>query len=311
LNRELKIGIFAVTCISIFYLGFSFLKGTEFFKKQRRYYAVYNNIEGLEVGNPVILNGFTIGSVEEIKLMHDRNDSLLVTLAVNNSIILNDLTTAELASNGLISGKCVLLTLTSGGKVFEGGEFLKSSKQKTIADVLQEKAIPVIGNIDSVLIAFKGFLDEENKESLHHSLHSLENTMSNFETTSKVLKSTMQKNASNLDNILANFKHISDSINYLVSDLRPVVQKFSMIADTLNDLELKKLSQSATKTIQNLDEITAKINKGEGSMGKLINEDSLAIALNKAVGDLDSLLIDVKAHPSRYVHISVFGKKDK
>ena len=224
---------------------------------------------------------------------------------------MNNQSTAQLASNGLISGKCIIVTLNQGSVAYEGGEFIKSTKQKTIADVLGEKAIPVIGNIDSVLIAFKGFLDEENKQSLHKTLHSLERTMLNFEASSSIMTSVMQKNASNLDNILANFKHISDSINYLVSDLRPVVQKFSMIADTLNDLELKKLSQSATKTIRNLDEITAKINNGQGSLGKLINEDSMAVALNKAVGDLDSLLLDVKAHPSRYVHISVFGKKDK
>lgn len=312
MRKELKVGILAVVSFVILYIGFGFLKGQEFFTGQTEYYIQYNNIDGLAVGNPVVINGFTVGSVDKIRLDHQKNDSLIITVTVNSDIVIGDNTVAELADQGLLGGKNILLKQPEPNNIeFEGGEYILGTKEASLTNMLSKKSGPIVDNIDTLVASIKDILRKEQKLSIDSSVQSLQRSMQNIESLTATLDNTFKTNQRNIHSVFQNLNSISDSLKHVSGDLRPILAKFDQIADTLNNLELKQTVAAASKTMQNLEKITNDINSGNGAIGKLLKEDSLANNLNKAVVDLDSLLLDMQDRPGRYIHFSVFGKKDK
>ena len=177
--------------------------------------------------------------------------------------------------------------------------------------MLSKKSGPIVDNIDTLIASIKDILREEQKLSIDSSVQSLQRTMQNIESLTYTLDHTFKANQKNIHSVFSNLNSISDSLKHVSGDLRPILAKFDQIADTLNNLELKQTVAAASQTMQNLEKITTDINSGNGAIGKLLKEDSLANNLNKAVMDLDNLLLDMQDRPGRYIHFSVFGKKDK
>ena len=303
-TKEVKVGLLALVAGAVLYIGFNFLKGVEFFSPVKRYYVIYNNIDGLSSSNPVVMNGLNVGRVNSIQLLTHRNYKILVGIDVDDELELGDSTLAILANSDLLGGKEILLKLGKNTKIKNNGDTLVGITDKNLTQALAERAMPILSNLDSTVHKInKVFGDELG--------HSLQKTLINFEVASNDLRLTVSVNKKNVNTITSNLADLSASLKETQAALQPLMAHMNQFADSLNDLELKKVVNNANAAMKNLNQISAKINSGEGTMGALINDRAAYDNMNKSMKDLDALLVDFKARPKRYVNFSVFGGKEK
>lgn len=312
MRREVKIGFLVLISGVVLYLGFNFLKGKNFFTTDNTYYVIYDNVDGLTVSNTVSLNGFQIGRVDEIRILHDKGDSLLVTMHLESSVKIASKATAFLTDDGLLGGKKIIIQ--NNGSLennLDSESYLLAKTDKTLGDVVMDKVDPVLTRVNGTIDNLNDLLDKEAKKSLQNTFISLETTMKNFEKSSVVLNQIMVNNNKKIGAIASNLETLSANLNQTVTQVQPLIANLNTLADSLNDLELKKTLANVDKTITDLNSVVAKIDSGQGTLAQLINEGELHTNLNQTVKDLDSLFVDMKERPKRYVHFSVFGKKDK
>ena len=294
----------AIVSITILYLGFNFLKGIDFFSDTKQYYAVYEEIDGLNVSNNVILNGLSIGRISDIKILPESGNKIIVELDINSDIEVYSSTVALITDSGLLGSKIVELLITNnpGASALQNGDTLKTQLNPGIIASLKETAAPITDELEVTLTSINRLL-ELNTESIT-------NTMSNLEQTSSAIKTTVQQNQSDVNQLLNNVNEAAKQLAFVMQDLPPVIQKMNQFADSLNDMQLAATAQKLQATVTNLNQTIERINQGQGSLGKLVNDDSLYVNLNQAAENLDRLMIDLRENPGRYVNFSVFGRKN-
>ncbi len=303
LSKELKVGLLAVFSITVLYIGFNFLKGADLFSSTRSYYVVYDDIDGLTVSNAVMLNGLSVGRVQRIRLMPHRNNHLLVTIEVDEDIILGENSKAVLTDSDLLGGKTVNLEIGTITRQLHGEDTLIAEKAQGVADLLQQKAVPVLDNLDSTAVALFNLI-----RGFEGTAGQVRNTLGNLEQSSTSLRGIMDENRTKIGSITANMSTLSASLIESNRQLQPILAKVNNFADTLNHMELAKAVDNANRSMEDLNRLLTKINQGQGSLGKLANNDSLYNNLNHSSQSLDNLLRDVKTNPGRYINISVFGR---
>ncbi|HET6226222.1 MAG TPA: MlaD family protein [Bacteroidia bacterium] len=318
LSKEVKVGIVTTIAIGCFLFGFNFLKGKNWFSSRTKYYAVYKDISGLVEANPFLLNGYKIGMVSEIKLFPDTTGRILVTLVVNEDIQIPKTSVAKVASSSILGDMCVQLFLGKGTEYVQPGDTLLSAQEdnlkqavnKTIAP-LQEKATSLISSIDSVMVVVQEVLNEDTRKNLKKSFESIKHALSSLEVTSYRLDTMVIAERSKISSILSKVNVLATTLSSNSANLSNIISNFSNISDSLAKSNLTSAINNADVALSQASSIMTKINKGEGTMGMLINNDSLYRNLNRSSEDLDKLLEDLRLNPQRYVQVSVFGKKDK
>ena len=304
LSRELKTGIIVIGGILLFILGFSYLKATPLFDNSKTFYAVYDDVGGLQPGTQVSINGFSVGKVNDIRFK-DKTGKLMVTFTVDSDFQFSKNSIAELYDTGIIGGKGIqIIPVFDNAKMAESGDTLVTKTKPGLTDLVQQNLAPLqtkvegaISNADSLLINVNDVLDAKTKKDLQSSIAGLNDLIKSFKVTTNSLNSLMANNKEDLEGSLANIKKITDD--------------FAKISTSLSEAELDKSIAGLQKTVTNLDNLLTKIDKGEGSLGKLMNNEELYNNLAGASKELDLLLQDFRLNPKRYVNVSVFGKKQK
>ncbi|PLX21730.1 MAG: MCE family protein [Marinilabiliales bacterium] len=307
LNKETKIGIVAIIIIVCFIWGFNFLKGKNILSTSDTYYAIYNNIDGLEEASPVYVSGFKVGVVETIKLLGKKQDQIIVKFSVEEKIDLPVNTQAIIYPATLIAGKAIKLNLSNHKDYYSSGDTIIGVLEQDLVSSLSEELIPVKNKIENLLVSIDSVLeifDNQRKEDIRSSLDNL-NTI----TTEMTL--LLDSKNSKLATILNNVESISGNLKNNNEQITNILANFSSISDSLDQANIKSTILNANKTLAEFSEISYKINNGEGTIGMLVNNDSLYTNLNNLAADLDSLVIDLNENPKRYVHFSLFGKKEK
>lgn len=304
INKETKIGLFALITGIILYWGFNFLKGTDFVSSYRIYYITYEDIDGLAVSNPVLVNGMNVGKVKKIQIVTDEKPKIKVAIEIQKEIQLTDSAIALLADGDLLGGKMIRLKLSTQGKKIEPESEIRSGLEQGLTDKLADKATPIMNSIDEVLKKINKTLDDDTQTGL-------KNTIKNFETTSADMKEMVGSNKGKFSRIATNLEDISGKLKQTSESVNQLLVKFDDVADSLKKVEIAQTVANANKAVTEVQQVMEKINKGQGTLGMLVKNDSLYRNLNNASADLDKLLIDLREHPKRYVHFSVFGKKDK
>ncbi|WP_019671447.1 MlaD family protein [Eudoraea adriatica] len=304
LSREIKTGIIVIGGILLFVMGYSFLKATPLFNNSKIFYAVYDHVGGLQPGTQVSINGFNVGNVNNITFKNG-SGNLLVTFSVDSNFEFSKNSVAELYDTGIIGGKGIQINpVFDGAPAARSGDTLTSNIKPGLTDLLQQKLAPLqskiegaVSNADSLLINFNDVLDEETKRSLRESIQGLNVTVQSF-----------QSSAATLNTLLADNKHKLDSS---ITNINTITTNFSALSDSIAQVGLSNTIRSLETTIGNLDKMLAKIESGEGTLGKLVNNEELYNNLSEASKELDLLLQDFRLNPKRYVNVSVFGKKQK
>jgi len=304
LSREIKTGIIVVAGIVAFIFGLSYLKSSPLFEKNKTFYAVYDNVGGLQPGTQVSINGFNVGNITDIRFKDD-SGKLLVTLTVNNDFEFSENSIAELFDTGIIGGKAVqIVPVFDKAPIAKSGDTLQSKIKPGITELVQQKLTPLqmkiegaVSHADTLLMNFNQILDDPTKKQLQQTIASLNQVVTSFKGSADNLNLLLDNNKMQLDSSLKNVSHITSN--------------FSKLSDSLVNSDLGGTLTEFKTTVNKLNAILAKIERGEGSLGKLHQDDALYDNLAEASKELDLLLQDFRLNPKRYVNVSVFGKKQK
>ena len=304
LSRELKTGIIVIGGILLFVMGFSYLKSTPLFDNSKTLYAIYPNVGGLQAGTVVSINGYGVGKVNDIKF-RDTQGNLIVTFSVSSEFKFSKNSRVELYDTGIIGGKGLqIIPVFDGAPEAQSGDTLLTETRPGLTELAQQKLTTLfrkfesaVSDADSVLINVNDVLDTQTKKDLQTAINGLSELMASLNGSAKVLNNILNNNQGKLDSSLTNF--------------RTLTYNFAKLSDSLNNAGLGKTLSSLESTVANLDMIMAKIENGDGTLGKLMNDKELYTNLNSASRELDLLLQDFRLNPKRYVNVSVFGKKQK
>jgi len=303
INNEVKTGILVLLGIGLFIFGFSYLKSNDIFVTDRTFYAVYSDVEGVVNGTPVTVNGLPVGSIQKISF-HNGN-KLLVKFRVENDIEFSINSLAQIYETGLIGGKALAI-IPSNDKSRKAvtSDTLKSSIAPGLTDLvnkkitnLQVKIESMVMSADSVLFKINRVFDDSTRTNLRNSVSDFNYTIAELKETSSAINDIVKSNKSRVDLTIGNVSKISKDLSNITSSL------------TNSDLDITLANFK--KSSDNLSSILSNINNGEGTISKLIVNDSLFNNLNEASRSIDLLLEDIRLNPNRYIHFSLFGKKNK
>ena len=301
LSYEIKTGILVLTGIILFIIGFSYLKSNDVFITDRIFYAVYDDVEGVSKGTPVTISGFNVGSVQDIEF-YKNSSKLLLKFRVENEFNFSSESIAQIYETGLIGGKAVAVIPKYGNELARSGDTLQSDIAPGLTELvndrlspLQDKIESMVVSADSVLISLNAVLNTEAKLEI-------QSTIENFSSTVADLKTS----AGTLDEILDNNKN---QINNIISNVNQTSTELAGLSGSFSDLSIviSNLSESS----ENIEKIISEISEGEGSLNKLVFDDALINSLDAASKNINLLIKDLRLNPKRYVHFSLFGKKNK
>ena len=286
--------------IAILYIGFNYLKGQNFFSSNDKYYAIYTNVDGLNKSNPVMINGFTVGRVSDIRLLQNDGDKVLVELDIRGDIILGDSATATLNSD-FLGNKSISLLPGNISLPLESGDTLIANLDRALTDILAESAQPVANNIEATIKKLNTILDNISRNG-----GKLDTMMLEFSKTPKIVNGTLYTLRDEVSTLTGTYKELGTQLNARVAGTKQIVDNLTVFSDSLSNLELNTTINRANKAIDELSKAIENFSRSEGTIGKLINDDSLYVNLNKAAESLDRLLIHLDTSPKHF--FSPFGK---
>jgi phospholipid/cholesterol/gamma-HCH transport system substrate-binding protein len=316
ISNEVKVGIIVTAAIAGLVWGINFLKGVDLFSRTTKIFAVYDSVEGLVKSNAVILKGYRIGQVQRLEFLPDKSGRMLATIYINRNVFVSKNSTAQIINSDFFGGKAVNIDLGDDPQPVTDGDTLKGEIISGLSEQIgpiKDKAESLIESLDSVANALHLLLDEKTRRSVSKSFESLANILATFENTASHLDNSLTSEQGKLNIMISNTASITDNLRKNNEKISNILNNFSQISDSLAKANLASTLLNANKVMTETATIMQKINKGEGTLGMLVNNDSLYRNLSTTAADMDKLMIDLKANPKRYVHVSVFGgnKKEK
>lgn len=300
LSNEIKTAILVLSGILMFIVGFSYLKSNNIFSSDRTFFAIYDDIEGVSVGTPVTVSGFNVGSIQDISFYQNTMD-ILVKFRVENKVKFSKNSVAQIYETGLIGGKALAI-LPNNGPLAQSGDTLRSSIAPGLTELVNDKLSPLQEKIESTFVSADSLLKNINNVLDVNSQKQIKESFSQLSD----LAINLKESAENLNSII-NSNEIK--INDIVSNVDNFSSNFSSLSNSFNDVEV--IIGNLTKTSNNLNSIIDEISSGNGTFNQLIYDDSMIKSLNEASNNLNLLMEDLRLNPKRYVHFSLFGKKNK
>jgi len=299
ISREFKIGLVTTLAIALLLWGVNYLKGISIFRKSVNYYGVYNDIGGLIESAAVFMNGYKIGNVSKVEFNPEDIDNIIVEFSIDSKIKLPVSTAAQIKSSSLISGtKDIYLIPGSGPGFYIPGDTMVS----LVGQDMMATVDPLIARVDSMLVNINLLLGEDNRENLGITLENLGITMNS-------LKQSLQPGGdiaatfSNLESVTGNLSNNNEKITATLDNL-------ATFTDTLSNADVDGIIKRLDSTLTEVSALVEGINNGSGTAGALITDESMYKNLNSSLENLDSLLLDLRERPGRYVRFSLFGGRD-
>jgi phospholipid/cholesterol/gamma-HCH transport system substrate-binding protein len=308
ISNETKIGVLTAIAITILILGYSFLRGNDIFSGSNKFYAIYNSVDGLSVSKPVLVNGFQIGRVSKMQLRNDGRT--VVEFKIDQQYTIPSNTLAKLVSTDLLGGKAIVFELGDSKENAENTDTLRADVQGSLAESLQPiqmKAENLISKLDSSLASINKIMNPAFQKNVDRSFASIANSLQTLEGTTKKIDALVGTQTEHINGILSNAETVSDNLKNSTGHLTGISTNLEKFSGDLANSNIKQTLDNANKAVADLQVTMSKINSDKGSLGLLLNDDKLYKNLQSASSNLDSLFIDLKAHPKRYVHFSVFG----
>ena len=304
-SKEIKTAVLVLSGILLFIFIFNYLKGENLLSSSRKITAIYSNVEGLAISSAVTINGHKVGKVQDIRFTDDRSGMLEVSMLIDSDFNFSKNSIAELYESGLIGGKAIsIVPAFDGSANTVSGDVLKSKIKPGLTELVNQRLTPLQEKIESVMVSadlllnnVNSIFDEKTKSEIKGSISQLEQTISSFEKTSNSLQNLLETNKNAINNSIGNISDISDDLSIVTDKLSK-----SDFEQTINELKF---------SLNNFNSLLSGLDSGEGSLGKLFNDEGLYNNLEASLGQLESLLEDMKLNPKRYVHFSLFGKKNK
>lgn len=296
-TKEVKIALVAIAGVVVLFFGMNFLKGLNIFSSEDNYYVQFSDITGLSSSSPVYADGFKVGVVKDIIYDYSHTEGSKVLIGVDKQLRIPQGSSAEIVSDMLGNVKVNLLLANNPREKVAPGGLIKGMINDGAMGKLQdmvpavEKMLP---KLDSIMTSLNAILADP---AIRQSLHNVQTITDNLTTSTAQLNTLMAGLNRNVPGMMAKANNVLDNTETLTANLAAVD-----VASTMRQVD---------QTIANVQQLTAKLNSKEGSLGLLMNDTQLYDNLNSTMRNADSLVIDLRQHPKRYVHFSVFGRKDK
>lgn len=336
MSKETRIALLAIVTIAILILGYKFIIGKNVLTKSQFFYVKYRNIDQLQISNPVLINGYEIGSVNDIYLDPTDNSTPIVVLEIQKKIKVPKNSIAELMSLGLMGGKAIQLKLA--GKCdtdcAQSGDSLIASSQSLLSSFVGE------GEIDEYLDKIKtsasqlfdSVAGESGKKEIKQGVRNFERTLENLAQSTTQLNDLLLRNTSKLDKLVTNLESIVGNIQKSNAEITSILKNVDVISSqvqkadaskTMGELnttlaegkkaiqKLQTTMQSAEATMNSVNALIKKASAGDGTLSKLLEDPKLYQNLTNTSRQMELLLQDVRLNPKRYISVSVFGKKQK
>lgn len=302
ISKEVKVGLFMIGSIVLLYLGFNFLKGIDFFSSDKKYFAIFKNIDGLTESNQILLNGAPIGRVSEI-IIQQSKDRVVVELSIDSEIIVTKSSVAIL-NGDLLGGRFLQLQVGKPDEKLQPKDTIQSNIAKGLVDVISENAAPVASNLQTTLAKMNGVLD-----SLSITANLVNKMLTNFQSTPRTLNNTLTSVKGNLDELSGTYRNVGENLNKTLADIKPTLDNFKTLSDSLKMMQLNHTVNKAQEAIANLNQTLSKLNKGDNTASKLLTDDSLYVNLNNLLQNMDSLANHFNENPDHFM--APLGKSKK
>lgn len=296
-TKEVKIGLTAIVALVLLFFGLNFLKGLNIFSSQSQYYLSFKDISGLSVSSPVYADGYKVGVVKAVTYDYKNRNNILVQITVDEDMRIPKGSSAELVSEMLGTVKVNLLLANNPSQRCEPGDTIvggiNAGALGKVADMIPaiEAMLP---KLDSILTNVNRLLANP---AMAASLHNVQSITSNLKTSTGEL------------NVL--LSNVNNQLPGTLGRANKVLDNTAALTGKLKDVDVAGTMAKIDATLNNVQQFTDRLNNNEGSLGLLMRDKSLYTNLNSTVTSADSLLVNLKQHPKRYVHFSLFGKKDK
>jgi phospholipid/cholesterol/gamma-HCH transport system substrate-binding protein len=301
-SKEFRIGLIALIAGGLLYYGFNYLKGTDIFADTNRYYVEYENTDGLTVGSIIKIKGVQVGRVSDV-LFQPGKGNVLVELDLQGNIQVGDSTVAELTNDGFFGGKAIILYRKQSKEMLEPGSYLIPKVDKGIAEMI-ESAKPITDNIqvtireiNEILLGMEGFGQ------------SLNSAVGNMDTLMRSFRYLMEKNDSKIDRSFNKIDTIIIDLSKAIKPLQATMKNLEIATDSLKNVDFNETIKTTNLLLANLNATLDSLQNANGTLGKLMAEDSLYNNLNKTLVDLDKLIIHFNNYPKDFM--GPLGKKHK
>ncbi|MEI7979606.1 MAG: MlaD family protein [Bacteroidota bacterium] len=320
ITKEAKVGLFVAVAIGFLYFGYNFLRGKKFFSTYKTYYIIYNNVEGLANSTPVYVNGFKVGQVEEISMPDMFNtDSILVRIFVQDKIQVKENSQALITKSGLLDGNVISINFDNKpASILADGSYINGFREEDFFTSINNMVAPiksksehVLATLDKVLNSLQIVFNEKGTVNLTNSVVDLSAALHSLRLTSENMNKIVNDNGNSISKTLNNVQSISSNIAKNNEDISKGIKNFNKLSDSLASSNLKSTIDNLSKVSKELAVITEKMNRGDGTLGKMVNDKELYDNLNKSTKELNLLLKDMQRYPGRYINVSVFGKPAK
>jgi phospholipid/cholesterol/gamma-HCH transport system substrate-binding protein len=311
MSKELRIGLLVTISVLVFFAGFYYLKGSNLFSSNNTYYGYYENVQGLQASAPITIKGLQVGRVKGLTLNGNR---VAVEFEVGSKYALPKGTVAQLYAADLLGTKAVKLDLGTSPEVVADNSVLPTNAESGMLDALSAEVNPLLKNaqlvalhLDSVLVSVNSVFNETTRQRLMSSVASLDATMKNFASISSALQGKNGALARTIDNA----ESFSNTLASNRENLNATMANMRTLSNQLKDAPIEQTARELQGTSAKLNSLMQKIEQGEGSLGMLANDKALYNNLNSTATEFSKLAADLKAHPSRYVNITIFGRRAK
>ena len=310
MRREVKVGLYALLMLVALYWGINFIRGRDIFNRTNTYYATYDQAHGIRKSSSIVIKGFKVGVVGDIKFDPAHSDKIVLAFNINSKYKIPENSQARIFSDGLMGGKAVEIVLGNSEQYLLNRDTLRSSVDKDMLEVagselevIKQKFTTVADNLSRTLTSLNKIL-EQNTENIEGALSNLSEMSSSLNYVLTNEREHLRSTIANIDEFTAALKRNSGNFDTIMTDL-------GQVSGRLAEVDIAALGNNLGASLERLNSILSSIEEGEGTVGKLLGDDGLYDSLTSAVENLSILLEDIKAHPSKYVNISVFGRKNK
>jgi len=302
-KKEIKIAVIVTLIMLLFLWGHNFLKGKNLLSSYNYYHAIFEKVDGLQVSNPVIINGFAVGVVSDIQFESEKLDRLIVEIGVKNNYKIPD-NSVMMINSDILGSKSIALIIGDSKTMVENGGVLYGSIVPDIFETITEKLAPIADNADKLIVSIDSLL-----QILHNTFD--DNLQKNVQSIVANVEQLVAGERQKIAAILNNFESVSGNLQKSNEDISKLIANLNNFSETLAASDVKNTVDNANRSLTQLNTLLSGINDGQGTLGKIAKDDSVYIYLQQSLNDLDKLFIDLRENPKKYVHFSLFGGKTK
>ncbi len=304
MKREVKIGIFAVAMLGAAWAGIRFLSGFDIFSRNAEYYAAYDQINGVQNASPVMMKGVKIGSVTGIAFDPARSDKVLLQLTIKRQYRIPEDSEAKIFSNGLMGNKAIEIIYGTSTDYLRSGDTLRAGRDRDLMDVAGSELDFFKQHFSKIATELTATLENLNG-LLERNAGNIDGTLNHLNEISGDMASVLNDRKADLQRSIAEFAEFAQMLGDNSPKVDSLIGNLNRFSAQLTDEQIVARLGTA---VDELSALMARIDRGDGTMGRLMNDPALYESLDEAVGNLSALLADVKQYPGRYVHLSVFGR---